>query len=220
MLDKLATFVYNVNMDKLVKHLCDIGVLKTPEIISAFEKIDRKDFVMDEQKEMTYADIALPIGEGQTISQPYTVAFMLELLQPKRGDRILDIGFGSGWQTALLAHIVSTKSKSGVVFAMEIVPELCEFGKENILKYSFIKKGIVECFCRDAGNGFAEKAPFDRIVVAASLAGKVPEAWREQLKPGGRIVVPIKNSIWLFVKIGDNKFEEYEYPGFAFVPFV
>lgn len=204
-------------MDELVSHLKSVEVLKTPRIISAFEKINRKDFVLKEFEDSAYTDTALPIGKGQTISQPYTVAFMLELLQPKRGDKILDIGFGSGWQTSLLANIVEKKGK---IYAMEIVNELCEFGEKNISKYNFIKKGIVECFCQDAEKGLKEKAPFDGIIAAAALGGKVPKEWKDQLKPRGRIVVPIKNSIWLFTKIGDNKFEKYEYPGFIFVPFV
>lgn len=209
----------NCDWQNLVENLKSTGVLKTQNIISAFENIDRKNFVIDEYKDSTYADTALPIGKGQTISQPYTVAFMLELLQPRAGDRILDIGYGSGWQTSLLAHVVS-KSKSGVVFAMEIVPELCELGKTNISKYNFIEKGTVECFCKSAEKGLEEKAPFNGIIAAAALGGKIPKEWKEQLKVGGRIVVPVKNSIWLFTKIGDNKFKEYEHPGFAFVPFV
>ena len=82
------------------------GVLKTPAIIEAFKKIDRADFVTPELKERAYINEPLPIGEGQTISQPYTVAFMLELLQPESGNKIFEIGFGSGWQTAILAEIV------------------------------------------------------------------------------------------------------------------
>ena len=88
--------------------------------------------------DLTYVNEPLPIGHGQTISQPLTVAFMLELLQPEEGNKILDIGSGSGWQSALLAEIVGEKGK---VYAMEVVPELKEYGEKNVSKYNFVKRG-------------------------------------------------------------------------------
>ena len=94
-------------MKYLIKELMEEGILKTPSIIGAFEKVDRKDFVPEELKDKAYLNTPLPIGYGQTISQPLTVAFMLELLQPQTGDKVLEVGSGSGWQTALLACIVS-----------------------------------------------------------------------------------------------------------------
>ncbi len=219
-------------MDKLIQHLMDIDVLKTPAIIDAFKNIDRKKFVPEEMQPFAYIDEALNIGKGQTISQPYTVAFMLELLEPKPGEKILDIGAGSGWQTCLLAHIVGEKGK---VFAMEIVPELCKFGKTNIKKFDFIDKEIVVWICGDASQqGTFEPVKkeiadgVDKIIAAASLAesrraapiDEVPRLWKDMLKIGGRIAVPVKNSIWLFTKKDGNEFEKKEYPGFAFVPFV
>ena len=203
-------------MIHLVKDLINSGHLKTPRIIDAFQKIDRKDFVLEEYKDEAYVNAPLPIGYGQTISQPLTVAFMLELLQPKEGDKVLDIGSGSGWQTALLAEIVGDRGK---IFAMEIVPELCEFGKKNILKYDFIKRGIVKFICANASGGLSEEAPFDRIIAAAS-SEKIPELWKEQLKVNGRLVAPVLDSVWLLIKKGEKNFEEEEHKGFAFVPFV
>ena len=111
----------------------------------------------------------------------------------------------------------------GKVYAMERVPELCDFGRSNITKYNFIEKNIVECFCQDASDGLPKTAKkingFDKIIAAAELE-KIPEAWKKQLKIGGRIVAPIKNSIGLFVKKSPKDFEMKEYPGFAFVPFI
>jgi protein-L-isoaspartate(D-aspartate) O-methyltransferase len=216
----------------LVDYLISNNYLKTPIIIDAFYKIKREDFLPEDLKDLSDLDQALPIGEGQTISQPAVVAFMLELLQPKPGEKILDIGSGSGWTTALLAQIVSNQEdnkfspKKGKVFAIEIIPELLEFGKKNISKYNFLKRGIVEFFCKDGKEGLKEEAPFDRILVSAA-AKEVPKNLKEQLRIGGRIVIPIsKNggsfsqSIFMLEKKEKDKFKEEEYPGFVFVPLV
>lgn len=205
-----------MSKEELIKTLIDIGYLKTPEIIDAFRKIDRVDFVLKEFKRDAYIDVPLPIGYGQTISQPLTVAFMLELLKPEKDDRILDVGSGSGWQTALLAEIVGKKGK---VFGVEIIPELKEFGEKNVDKYGFIKNGIVNIFLASNVIGLKKEAPFDKVVVGA-MARKFPGELRKQLKIGGRLVIPYKGSIWLMIKKTENKFEEHEYPGFAFVPLV
>jgi len=202
--------------EKLVKDLIDSGYLKTPQIIEAFQKIDRRDFVLERFKKDAYVNSPLPIGYGQTISQPQTVAFMLELLRPEKGNRIMDIGSGSGWQSALLAEIVGIEGK---VIALELLPELREFGEKNASKYNFAAEGILKFICADGTKGLPEKAPFDRIIVAAS-GQNVPMALKNQLKIGGRLVIPIRNSIWQIVKTGEDEFEEREYPGFAFVPLI
>jgi protein-L-isoaspartate(D-aspartate) O-methyltransferase len=216
----------------LVDSLIKEGWLKTPRIIEAFRKIKRVDFLPENMRDLAELNEALPIGYGQTISQPLTVAFMLELLQPQFGNKILDIGSGSGWTTALLAHCVSSqgnpksqipnskfKIQKGKVIAIEIIPELLEFGKKNVMKYNFLEKGIVKFILGDGSKGFEKEAPYDRILVSAT-AKKVPQPWREQLKIEGRIVCPIGSSIWLLIKKSQKKFEEIEYPGFVFVPLV
>jgi len=201
--------------------------LKTPRIIDAFKKIKRVDFMSEDSKDLADLNEALPIGYGQTISQPLVVAFMLEQLLPKPGDKILDIGSGSGWTTALMAEIVGDRGK---VIAIEIIPELKEFGQKNTAKYNFIKKGIAKFICADGSKGYKKEAPFDGILASASAhpvrnfvsngARELPTAWKEQLKVKGRIVTPINNSIWKFEKKNENEFEEKEFPGFAFVPLV
>lgn len=203
-------------MEQLIQSLIQQNILKTPQIIEAFKAIDRKDFVPEEYKDEAYVDTALPTTKEQTISQPYTVAFMLELLQPKEGNKIMDVGSGSGWQTALLAYIVGPKGK---VFGIERIPEVKKMGDENIAKYNFVKKGIVTNLEMNAGNGIPQEAPFDRIIAGAS-GESVPDAWKEQLKIGGRIVMPIKDAIHLLIKQKNGTFHEQTFPGFAFVPFV
>lgn len=200
----------------LIENLIKEGWLKTPKIIEAFKKIKRKDFLPPHLQFLAELNEALPIGWGQTISQPLVVAFMLELLEPREGEKILDIGSGSGWTTALLASIVG---KEGKVIGIEIIPELFEFGKKNIEKYNFIKKEIVQMVLGDGTKGFEKEAPFDKILVSAE-AKKVYPSWKAQLKIGGKIVVPIGNSIWEFKKISEENLSSREYPGFVFVPLV
>ena len=208
----------------LIGQLIDSGYLKKPDIIKAFEKINRADFVPSEQTIQAYQNIPLPIGSGQTISQPLTVAFMLELLRPEKGDKILEIGFGSGWQTSLMAELVGPK---GRIFAIERIQEVYDLGKKNLEKYDFINKGIVKLYYQDGSKGLKTEALFDKIISAASIDCKdekilesVPKAWKKQIKTGGIIVTPINYSIFRFKKISDDKFEIEEYPGFVFVPLV
>jgi len=201
----------------LIDTLIEEGWLKTPRIIEAFRKIKRADFLPEETKDLAELNEALPIGYGQTISQPLVVAFMIELLKPEEGEKILDIGSGSGWTTTLLAEIVGEKGK---VIAIDIVPELVEFGKNNVAKYNFLEKGIVEFICADGSQGYKKEAPLDKILASASVQDRIPQAWKEQLKIGGRIVTPIGSSIWLLIKKSEEEFDEIEYPGFVFVPLI
>ena len=200
----------------LVEELIQNDYLKTQNIIRAFKKIKRSDFVLKEFKDESEGNYPLPIGYGQTISQPLTVAFMLELLQPKQGDKVLDIGSGSGWTTALLANIVGEKGK---VYGIEIIAELKKFQEKNISKYNFIKKGIVEIFCLNGTKGLPNKKPFDKILVSA-MSSKIPLPLKDQLKIGGRMVIPVSNGISLLIKRRKDTFDEKHYSGFSFVPLV
>ncbi|MDX1608019.1 MAG: protein-L-isoaspartate O-methyltransferase [Candidatus Spechtbacterales bacterium] len=198
--------------DRLIKTITEKGFLKTPEIIKAFQKIDRADFVRPEKLSEAYEDYPLPIGNGATISQPSTVAFMLENLQPKKGDKVLDIGSGSGWTTALLAEIIGSEGK---VYGIEIVPELVEFGQKNLKKYKFNNASINHA--EEGRLGLPKHAPYDKILISAA-AEKKPYELTEQLKTGGNIIVPVISSIWKMHKVSEDKIKEEEFSGFNFVP--
>lgn len=202
--------------DKLLDELIREGYLKTPSIIEAFQKIDRADFVPADFKDSAYLNVPLLIGQGQTISQPLTVAFMLELLEPKEGEKILDIGTGSGWQAALLAEIVGERGK---IITIERIPELVNMAGENLAKYNFCEKGIVKLIQGNGVRGYKEEAPYDKIIAAAA-ALKIPYAWKKQLKIGGKIVAPVRQSIILLEKTERDHFSKKEYFGFSFVPLV
>jgi len=203
----------------LIEKFIKEGHLKSSQIIAAFKKIKRADFVSEETKReygeegVADYDAPLPIGFGQTISQPYTVALMLELLQPQEGHKIMDVGSGSGWQTAMLCHIVGEK---GFVYAIERLADLKEFGENNVKKYDFKN---VEFICGDGTKGLADQAPFDRIIAAAA-GREIPQAWKDQLKINGRLVVPVKDKIKLLIKKSEKEFEEQVFHGFAFVPLI
>ncbi|MDI6778501.1 MAG: protein-L-isoaspartate O-methyltransferase [Patescibacteria group bacterium] len=203
-------------MDSLVRDLIYQGYLKTNRVIDAFSKVKRVDFVPEDLESAAQANIPLPIGQGQTISQPLTVAFMLEKLDPHPGNKVLDVGAGSGWTTALLALIVGKKGK---VIGIEKLKELCGFGTNNISKYHLIEGGRAKIICADGSKGYVNESPYDRILVSAA-ADEIPKELKKQLKIGGRLVIPVKGSIWVLEKKSDRDFREEEYPGFAFVPLV
>jgi len=203
-----------VDGSQLIQNLVKKGVLKTPAIIEAFKKIDRADFLLPRYRAISHSDQPLPIGQGQTNSQPTTVAFMLELLQPQPGDRILDVGSGSGWTTALLAHIVG---RQGRVVGVEIVPELVAFGKRNLSKYDMSWADILPT--TPGVTGLPQEVPYDKILVSAA-ATQVPSGLLEQLEIGGRLVIPVMNSIFKIDRVSEDDFDQKEFYGFNFVPLV
>lgn len=206
-----------MELDSLITVLKEKGVLRDPRIEAALCAVDRKDFVPKELADLAYEDDAFPIGFGQTISQPYTVVFMLELLEVGIGEVVLDVGYGSGWQTGLLAHLVGD---SGTVYGIEIVRELCHFGEANIKKYPKLASHV-RLECRDASSGarIPRGTYLDKIIAAAEVV-RVPDAWRRELRVGGKMVYPSGGSIIVETNLGANNFARKEFPGFAFVPFV
>lgn len=200
--------------EKLIAHLeQNTKVLRNPVLKSAFEAVDRKDFVAGDYAIEAYEDYPLPIGYGQTISQPTTVAFMLELLGPERGNKILDLGSGSGWTTALLAHTVGSE---GSVVGVEKIPELVFFAQGNITSYAFTQARI-----ELSGKvlGLLEEAPFDKILVSA-VSTKLPETLLKQLKSPGTLVLPIDEAIVKIEKDKDGSITRESHDGFIFVPLI
>jgi protein-L-isoaspartate(D-aspartate) O-methyltransferase len=180
----------------------------------AFLTVPRQHFMISDNKNLANLDLPQPIGHRQTISQPTTVKKMLTWLNPGQGDKILDIGSGSGWSSALLSYLTG---EDGKVFAAERIPELKLFGENNC--HDFGCKNI-EFFLTDKKVGLKSLAPFDRILVSASY-NYIPDTLIDQLAPGGTLVIPIKNSIMQVKKdlCGNIEYTK-EHFGYMFVPLI
>lgn len=199
-------------MEELVRQLQEDGILHSQNIIEAFLAVDRKDFIPTESHSVAHEDQPVHIGYQQTISQPSTVAFMLELLDVQRGQHVLDIGSGSGWTTALLAHLVGPE---GSVVGLERIQELVTFGTENLAKYHF-EHAHIERTGMELGKPSSE--PFDRILISAA-ARAFPDELLSQVKEGGVIVLPVRNAIWRVMRIEHQPIIE-KHEGYVFVPLI
>ena len=185
--------------------------VKNPAVLAALRRVPRHEFVPASARLFAYDDRPLPIGEGQTISQPYIVGFMSELLQVQPGQRVLEIGTGSGYQAAVLAEL-------GVeVYTIEIVEKLARDSRALLQRLGYEK---VHVRAGDGYLGWPELAPFDRIVLTAAPT-RVPQPLIDQLKPGGRLVVPEgvqEQDLVLYTKSANGKLRRESVLSVRFVP--
>jgi protein-L-isoaspartate(D-aspartate) O-methyltransferase len=182
-------------------------------VLDAIGKVPRHEFVPDDQRPYAYENRPLPIGYGQTISQPYIVAIMTDLLKPKKTDRVLEVGTGSGYQAAILAELVDS------VYTIEIVKELAEQAADHLKKSGY---NTVHTRTGDGYYGWETEAPFDGIVVTA-VASHIPPPLIKQLKPGGRMVIPVGGQfmtqyLMLVTKEVDGKITTRQILPVRFVP--
>jgi len=195
--------------NKLVKILENKGI-KDPKVLAAIGKVPRHVFFENALLEHAYQDKAFPIGEGQTISQPFTVAFQTEKLEIKAGDKVLEIGTGSGYQACILLEVGAR------VYTIEYNRTLYERTKDFLPKMGYRPF----FFHGDGSKGLPAKAPFDKIIVTAG-APVVPDALLEQLAEGGILVIPVgdrEKQMMLRIRKSKGKFLKEEFPNFAFVP--
>ena len=165
--------------NRLADHLREQGI-ESKKVLQAMRNVPRHLFVPKSQRHNAYANTPLPIGEGQTISQPFIVAYMTQMLDVKPGDRVLEIGTGSGYQAAVLSELTPH------VFTIEIVEEL---GREAIDRFSNLGYSTIEIRIGDGYKGWPEHAPFDAVIITAA-APRIPQPLIDQLKPGGVLVMP------------------------------
>ena len=196
-----------------VQPLRDYSITAMGTINQAFQEVKRGSFLPLSSRPLGGFDMPLSISFGQTNSQPTTVRMMLEWLDAKTGQKVLDVGSGSGWTTALLAHIVG---KAGKVYAVERIPELVEFGRSNCRKLKILN---AEFYAAGQGYGLPQHAPYERILVSAS-ADEFPTELLDQLKVGGKLVVPVSSTIYEITKLPKGKIKTIEHPGFIFVPLI
>jgi len=195
-----------MNKKELLKKLEENGF--GAQVLGAFQKVKREDFLPDDLNKYAYEDTALPIGHGQTISQPYTIALMLKLLKPQEGQRILEVGCGSGYVLALVDAMLN----DGEILGTEIVEDLYTQCSKRLKGYKKITVHLA-----DEKLGLPNQS-FDRIIVSAA-ADEIPNDLVEQLKEGGIMVCPVKNSILKIIKEKDRIRSE-EFTGFVFVPLI
>lgn len=177
----LQTDVYKERREALVKRHIEGRGISDKAVLDAMRTVERHRFVPQDQVSQAYEDHPLPIGHGQTISQPYIVAYMTQVIRPKPQMKVLEIGTGSGYQAAVLAEIVKE------VYTIEIVPEHGRMAAERLKKLGYDN---VEVKVADGYKGWEEHAPYDAIIVTAG-AESVPPPLLEQLKEGGRMVIPV-----------------------------
>ncbi len=194
---------------ELLKHLEQEGFSR--EIINSFKQVERQDFVPNHYKEQAYENMALPMGYGQTISQPSTIAFMLDKLELEDGLKILEVGSGCGYVIALLDSLVENFE----LYGTEIVEKLVHDSR-----YRLSGKQNIYIHHTQQDIGLPDQALFDRILVSAAAESSLPQELIDQLKQDGVIVCPVRHCIIKAKKEKGGEIMAEEYPDFAFVPLI
>lgn len=174
---------------RLVEDLVQEGVIKSERVKKAMLSVPREEFVMPEYRMMAYEDRPLPLFAGATISAPHMVAMMCELINPRPGMKILEVGTGSGYHAAVCAEAIERRGK---VYTVEIVKELAVYAAQNLERLGYW--GVVEVYHGDGRMGLERHAPFDAIIVTAA-ASSIPQALVRQLKDGGVMVIPVEEGV-------------------------
>ncbi len=202
------------NRTQMIEEQLERRGIHEPRVLHAFMDVPREAFLPSTQRPFAYRDSALPIEEGQTISQPYIVALTAEALQLKGWERVLEVGTGSGYAAAILSHLAAR------VFTIERHPQLTEQARDHL---GALGLDNVRVTCGDGTLGWPEHAPYDAIAVAAS-APQVPPALREQLAVGGRLVIPIgkrgEENLIRVTRLGEGQFTEEVLCPVRFVPLI
>lgn len=213
--DQLAGDDYAARRDAMVDRQLAARGVRSATVLDAMRAVPREEFVPANVRGLAYQDSPLPIGSGQTISQPYIVAFMLEALSLRGGERVLEVGAGSGYAAAVLGQIAEQ------VYALERIAELAARAAETIARLGYDN---VEIRHGDGTRGWPEHAPFDGIVVAAG-GREIPEALRRQLRIGGRLVIPVGRQatfqeLLRITRLDEEEFTEENLAAVRFVPLV
>jgi len=210
--------------DQLIRNLIAEGVLKSPNIIRAMRQVSREPFLPEHMKQSHAIDAPLPIGWGQTASAPHMVSIMNEALQLEVGEKILEVGAGSGWHACTIAEIIAPSDQPkhtwGLVYTAEIIRDLADYARTNIEKTGFADR--VTIMHHDGSQGYLAEAPYDRILVTAA-APDVPKPLTDQLKPdGGALVIPVGDTYYyqtLYrITKRDTRLIREDLGGVAFVP--
>lgn len=181
--------------EQMVRTQIEARNVRDSRVLAAMRRVPRHKFVPKSEERAAYSDSPLPIGWGQTISQPYIVAYMTEQLDVQPGDTVLEIGTGSGYQAAILGELAAQ------VYTIEIVEPLCKLARAKLAELGYKN---VQVRCGDGYKGWPEQAPFDAIIVTAAPE-KVPQALIDQLKVGGRMILPVGRYYQELVLITKNK---------------
>jgi len=193
----------------------DFSPEKLKRIERAMSSVDRIEFVATGSESFAYEDHPLSIGFGQTISQPTTVKYMLCWLNPQPGEKVLDVGSGSGWTSAILAELVEDER---LVTAVDRVEELVIFGQQNCANAGYSN---IHFHHNTRTIGWPDAGPYDRILVSAAARNKIPDELVNQLAPRGKLVIPVDSSIYELQIDKDRKIDySYEHYGFTFVPLI